>query len=243
MNACVIIPARFKSTRLPGKPLLELLGKPMIIWVAEIASRAVGINNVYIATDDKRIASLVNQSGFKYIMTSTLALTGTDRVAEAANKLNYETIVNVQGDEPLISHEDVIECIKYKNKYPKAVINAYNKIQDIQNPINLNIPKVIINEADYLVYMSRSLIPGFKDIHNKPIEYKKQVCIYGYNQKELRQFLEFGRKSKLEEVEDIEILRFLEFGSPIKMFKAKKDSLAVDVKEDIALVEQELKTE
>tara|TARA_Y100001968_G_C19414584_1_gene748284 strand:+ start:644 stop:1384 length:741 start_codon:yes stop_codon:yes gene_type:complete len=241
MKSCVIIPARYKSSRFPGKPLVELLGKPMILWVAEIAAQAVGMKNVYVATDDIRISNLVDSNGYKYILTSESALTGTDRVAEASYNLDYDFFINVQGDEPLIAPKDIIKCIKYKEINPNCVINAYNYIKLDKEKSSINIPKVITNESEQLVYISRSLIPGFKNLNFKPDSYKRQVCIYGYNQAELKSFLDFGRKSNLEEIEDIEILRFLEFNSIIKMFRASNNSFAVDVKQDVKLVENELK--
>ena len=238
MEACVIIPARYDSSRLPGKPLVNLLDKPMILWVAEIAAKAVGRENVFIATDDVRISNLVSKEGYKYIFTSQLALTGTDRVAEASLQLNYDIIINVQGDEPLISPVDIQECIHQKSKFPQYIINSYNLITPKENKNSKNIPKVVINESDILLYISRSLIPGFKLSNYDFSEYKKQVCIYGYSKKELEAFLSFGRKSELEKYEDIEILRFFELGYSIKMFKSISDSLAVDVKEDIPQVEK-----
>ena len=241
MRSCVIIPARYKSTRLPGKPLIALLGKPMIIWVAEIASKAVGLSNVFIATDDNRIANEVNKKGYKYIMTSSSSLTGTDRVAEASLGLNYDIYINVQGDEPLLSPKDILRCIDHKIKYKDHIINSYNLIHKNQDAKSKNIPKVVINNAEDLIYISRSLVPGFKDLKSKINSYLKQICIYGYNRKELLNFLNFGGKSEIEESEDIEILRFFELGHPIKMFKADNDSLSVDVVEDIKKVERELR--
>ena len=241
MRYCVVIPARYKSSRLPGKPLISLLGKPMIIWVAEIASQAVGLSNVFIATDDNRIANEVNQKGYKHIMTSSSCLTGTDRVAEASLRLNYDIYINVQGDEPLVSPKDILRCIDNKIKYKDHIINSYNLINENQDPGSINIPKVVINNSEDLIYISRSLVPGFKDLSSKTDSYLKQVCIYGYNKSELSSFFGFGGKSKLEKSEDIEILRFFELDHPIKMFKAHNNSLSVDVVEDIEKVERELR--
>ena len=237
MKCCVVIPARYKSSRLPGKPLLNILGKKLIIRVSEIASEAVGIENVFIATDDKRIANTVNDAGYKFIMTSESALTGTDRVAEAAQKLDYEVIVNVQGDEPLLNPVDIKKCIFLKERYPNEIINAFNFIDDDLDPKNINIPKVVLNESNNLIYISRSLIPGIKGKESFPNKYKKQVCIYGYSRKQLQSFLEFGRKSELEFTEDIEILRFLEIDQKIRMFQASDGSVAIDVEDDISIVE------
>src|SRR5690606_27506517 len=103
MRTVVIIPARFASSRYPGKPLVPLLGKPMILWVAELSAKAVGLENVYIATEDNRIAEVVVAAGFQAVMTSGRALTGTDRLAEAAEQIEADIFINVQGDEPLVN--------------------------------------------------------------------------------------------------------------------------------------------
>ena len=241
MKSCVIIPARYKSSRLPGKPLINLLGKTMIVRVADIAAKAVGIENVFVATDNMKIANTVNDAGYKFIMTSENALTGTDRVAEAAKKINYQIIINVQGDEPLLNPEDIKKCIYLKEKYPNEIINAFNFIDDNVDPKNINIPKVIVNESNNLIYISRSLIPGFKKKNLRFRKFKKQVCIYGYTPKQLQSFLEFGRKSELEVAEDIEILRFLELDQKIRMYKASDRSVAIDVEEDIPIVKNLLR--
>lgn len=242
MNKSVIgiIPARFKSTRLPGKPLINLLGKPMIIWVAEIASKALGIDNVYVATDDNRISSIVNQYGFKSIMTSECHETGTDRLAEVARTIKADYYINIQGDEPTIDPNDIIKVVEEKKHYPDHIINAYTELADNEDPYNENIPKVIVNESNDLVYMSRLPIPGFKDIKNKPLKYFKQVCIYAFTSEELEAFHLFGRKSIIEKSEDIEILRFFDLKMPIKMIGVDKGTYAVDRIEDIALVESKL---
>ena len=153
MKACVIIPARFSSSRFPGKPLEKLLGKPMILWVAEVSSKAVGDKNVYIATDDERIYHTVKSAGFGALMTSNNALTGTDRVAEASKALDYDIFINVQGDEPLIDYNDIRKCIDLKFKYPDYVINGFSKITSKENPSSINIPKVVTNEKNFMLYL------------------------------------------------------------------------------------------
>lgn len=233
MKACVIIPARYASSRFPGKPLVPLLGKPMILWVAELSARAVGKEHVYVSTEDARIASVVKHAGFSPLMTSPNALTGTDRVAEAAKLINYDIYVNVQGDEPLINPDDIRHCIKLKEIKPDAVVNGFCWIAKNENPESVNIPKVIMSEAGKLIYMSRKLLPGFKDDQNAPTRYAKQVCIYGFDLKQLGDYSEFGRKSTLEKHEDIEILRFFELGTDVFMYECSPGSLAVDVPEDI----------
>ena len=240
MKSCVIIPARFKSSRFPGKPLVKLLNKEMIIWVAELAAKAVGKSNVFIATDNLNISQKAEEYGFNFIMTSSDLLTGTDRVAAAAKNLNYDIFVNVQGDEPLIDPKDILKSIDLKKKYPSSIINSFCYLKKDEDPHNKNIPKVITNEENNLIYISRAVIPSSKSEALENFNYKKQVCIYSYFGQELDQFLSFGRKSLIENIEDIEILRFLEFGKKIKMFETTKSSLAVDVKSDVQRVEAEL---
>ena len=108
MKTVIIIPARFKSSRFPGKPLTSILGKPMILWVAEICAKALPIEFVYIATDDLRIKEVVEEAGFNVVMTSKKALTGTDRIADAANQIDADIYINVQGDEPLLDPNDIL---------------------------------------------------------------------------------------------------------------------------------------
>ena len=240
MKACVIIPARFYSSRFPGKPITKLNGKEMILWVAENCSKAVNSKNVYIATDDKRISEIVIKKGFQVILTPSDLLTGTDRVAEASKKLDYDIFVNVQGDEPLVDYKDIIKAINLKRKFPEYVINSFCPIGQNEKPENKNLPKVAITEDNNLIYISRSIIPqSKKDLSN--FVFKKQVCIYAFSRNDLKQFLSYGRKSEIEKIEDIEILRFFELGINIKMYEASKSSLAVDIPEDVQLVEQELR--
>ena len=125
MRTVIIIPARFQSSRFPGKPLVPLLGKPMILWVAELCAKALPKQDVYIATEDQRIADVVEEAGFNAIMTSDKALTGTDRLAEAAAKIDADIYLNVQGDEPLLDPQDILNVLAFKKRYPNDVINGY----------------------------------------------------------------------------------------------------------------------
>ena len=240
MKACVIIPARYKSSRFPGKPLAKLLNKEMIIWVAELSASAVGKKNVFVATDDIRISNKVQEYGFNSIMTSSDLLTGTDRVAEASTNLDYDVFVNVQGDEPLIDPKDILKSIELKKKFPSAVINSFCYLSKEENPCNKNIPKLVTNTNNDLIYISRAVIPNSKSDSQENIFFKKQVCIYSYFKNELEAFFSIKKKSFIENIEDIEILRFFEIGKTIKMFEASKSSLAVDVFSDIEKVEREL---
>lgn len=237
MKTIIVIPARFKSTRFPGKPLVKLLGKPMIQWVAELSAKAVGVENVYIATDDDTIAQTVTQLGYQSVMTSENCLTGTDRLAEVAQKVEADIYVNVQGDEPLVNPEDILKVIETKKTFPNEVINGYAVIGKDEDPASVNIPKVIFAEDKRLVYMSRQVIPGFKEQKKAPPEFYKQVCIYAFNRQELLDYGRYGRKSTLEGFEDIEIIRFLEWGQLIRMVQTRPGSLAVDAPDDVRPVE------
>ena len=240
MKAVIIIPARYKSTRFPGKPLTPILGKPMILWVAELCSEVLPAKCVYIATEDFQIKEVVEKAGFNVVMTSDKCPTGTDRIAEAANQIEADIYINVQGDEPILSPADILTIIETKKMHPNEVINGYSKIGDNEDPESVNIPKVIFNENKQMVYMSRHLLPGSKTIDFVPPHYYKQVCIYAFNKQELIDYAEFGRKGTLESYEDIEILRFLDIGVNIRVVETQSVSLAVDVPEDVIRVEEEI---
>jgi 3-deoxy-manno-octulosonate cytidylyltransferase (CMP-KDO synthetase) len=241
LKTIIVIPARYKSTRFPGKPLIKLLGKPMIQWVAELSSRAIGQENVYIATENNKIFSTVVKLGFKAIMTSKNCLTGTDRLAEVAKKIKADIYVNVQGDEPLVDPKDIQKIINTKKKYNDEVINAYTIIKKDEKPSSINIPKVIFTENKRLIYISRKAIPGFKEKKNKTSIYYKQVCIYAYNRKELIKYGNYGRKSRIEQAEDIEILRFFEWRKSIRLIQTSSGTLAVDDPKDVKKVEEALR--
>lgn len=241
MKSVVLIPARYKSSRFPGKPLFPLLGKPMVLWVAALSAQAVGQDNVIVATEDQRIFDVVKHAGFRAVMTSDNALTGTDRLAEAAESIPADFYINVQGDEPALDPMDICRIRDYKIANRNSVINGYCWIGENEDPQSVNIPKVIANECGDLIYMSRCALPGYKDVRLAPQRYRKQVCIYAFTLDELRAFRGFGRKSEIESCEDIEILRFLELGIAVKMVETSGGSLAVDVPDDVPQVEAALK--
>ena len=240
MRTVAVIPARYASSRYPGKPLVPLLDKPMILWVAELAAEALGADNVYVATEDTRIAEVVEKAGFRTVMTSDQAPTGTDRLAEAAEKIDADLYINVQGDEPLVNPEDILKVRDAKTAHPTHVVNGYTWLSPEEEPANINIPKVATTESDQLVYMSRNPLPGHKEAKKAPEGYKKQVCIYAFTREELAAFAGFGRKSTLEASEDIEIIRFFDLGIPVLMVETGSGSLAVDVPEDVKPVEKAL---
>ena len=234
-KVAVVIPARHKSSRFPGKPLAKIKGKEMILWVAEIAEKAIGKENVYIATENEEIVDVVKGSGYKVVLTSDSCPTGTDRVAEAAMEIDADIIINIQGDEPMLDPSDIQKVIDYKMCYPDHIVNcmAYlNKHEDVEDK---KIPKVITSLEDELIYISRNPIPGTKNGNGS--NPKKQVCIYGFNREHLTQFAGMSKKTPLEFEEDIEVIRFLEMGHKVKMVMLDGQSHAVDYPEDIEIVE------
>ena len=239
MKIVGVIPARYKSSRFPGKPLIRLNGIPMIIRVARIVEMALGKENTYVATDDKQIKNLVEDYGYNAVMTSENCLTGTDRVYDFSLKIDADIYINVQGDEPLIDYTDIIKIVEAKKSNFNFVINGMCRLTNNENPTNINIPKVITNKDNVLIYMSRLPIPGSINLKDKKV-YKKQVCIYAFNRFELDQFGLQTEKSEFERFEDIEILRFFDLNIPIKMIETKKSSLSLDVIEDVIKVEQVL---
>ena len=231
MKPCIIIPARYKSSRFPGKPLVMINGQALVVRVARIAQNVLPPNDVYVATDNDQIANLCEINSINAIMTSSNHETGTDRIAEVAMKLPYDYFINLQGDEPTVEPKDISSCIKYGKEYPNHVINFYHPIKDA-DPSSNSIPKVVFNESNDLIYISRSLIPGNKENLNSPILYNRQVCIYGFNHYHLNAYKSISR-SKIEKAEDIEILRFFDLSIPIKIFLSKKCGPAVDYPNDI----------
>ncbi len=227
----VLIPARYQSSRFPGKPLVDICGKPMIEHVWQRCCQAVGADKVFIATDDDDIATAVTNFGGQFIMTSENCLTGTDRLAEANQQLNCDFIINVQGDEPLINPEDIRSVIKEYLSNPEQVVNAMCKIDSQEEFNSLNVPKVVCNTDSSLLYMSRAGVPLSKE--GQFISAYKQVCIYAFSKTHLELFYASSKKSPLEAIEDIEILRFLEQGIGVKMVEVAQGSLAVDVPSDV----------
>lgn len=236
MKITIIIPARYGSSRFRGKPLVKILGKEMVLRVADICKKVKNAR-VIIATDSKKIANIVKKNGYDFIFTSKNCLTGTDRVAEASQKIRSKIYINVQGDEPTINPKDITKVINTKKKFPNHVICGYGKIHKFENPKSINLPKVVVNSKDELIYISRALVPGAKK-SNKNIKYYKQVCIYAFNAKQLKKFYSAKKKSTLESMEDIEILRFFDLDEKIKMVKLNSNSVAVDEIEDVKKAEK-----
>tara|TARA_B100000073_G_C23738093_1_gene572883 strand:+ start:1535 stop:2578 length:1044 start_codon:yes stop_codon:yes gene_type:complete len=238
----VVIPARYKSTRFPGKPIVEIDGIPMVIRVAQQATKAVGKENVYIATESGIISDLVYNYDYNVILTSSSCLTGTDRVAEASLQLDSDIIVNVQGDEPMVNPDTILKVIEEKKKFPNSMITAVSRVDSREVFDDKNIVKFVFDEKNNLLYTSRSGIPGNK---NDEFMYGySHVAVYAFNKEDLTKFYHYGivnGKSKLEWIEDVEILRFLEIGHNVKIVEVSDVGWSVDIPSDVKKVERLLK--
>ena len=238
LNIVAIIPARFSSTRLPAKPLVDLCGKPMIQHVVEQTRQARSINRVIVATDDERIASVVHQFGAEAIMTPTTIRSGSDRIAYAARSLtDVGIIVNVQGDEPLIVPQMIDQAVRPLVEDESIQVGTLVKrISSSDELINPNTVKVVIDEKGYGVYFSRAPIPYLRDSiemnkwHERYLYYK-HIGLYVFRKDFLLQFASW-EESTLEKVEKLEQLRIIEHGYKIKTAVTEYDSVPVDTPED-----------
>lgn len=230
MKYAVVIPARYQSSRFPGKPLVDICGKPMIQHVWEKCCKAVSREQVYIATDSDKISKVVKEFGGQVVMTSSDCLTGTDRLAEANLTLDCDFLVNVQGDEPVIDPENIKKVISLYQETGN-ITNAYSEIKTEKEFRSFTVPKVVVSKGGQLLYMSRSPIPLSKD--NQFHKAYKQVCVYAFGREDLVFFSSLKEKTPVEEIEDIEILRFLESDIAVSMVEVPSGTLAVDVPSDV----------
>ena len=238
MKYAIIIPARFKSKRLIGKPLLKINGLPMIIRTVNQCKKVVKNKYIFVATDNDKIKKVCQKNNINVIMTSKSCLTGTDRVYEASKKINADVYINLQGDEPLFNPIDIKKIINYSKKFPKDIWTGYCEIKSNSMFRSLNIPKVVFSENKDLMYASRSPIPMSKK--NKFVIGYRQVCIYAFPKESLKKFFS-KKKSKKEAIEDIEYLRFIEKGINVKCVKLTNKSIAVDTPEDLKKVKEIIK--
>lgn len=235
-----VIPARFKSSRFEGKPLCMINNIPMIKRTYLQAKKSTLLDHLIVATDDKRISNYCLSENIPVIMTSENCLTGTDRIAQVAQQEHYDLYVNIQGDEPVIDPKSIDEVVSEYKKYRDHYIayNLYKHITDKEEIAQNTIIKVIVNEKDELLYMSRLGIPFNKS--KTEASYKKQVCVYGFTKQALELFSSQS-KTVNEKFEDIEILRFVDLGYKVKMKETSVNSIAVDIPDDVKKVEKFLK--
>jgi 3-deoxy-manno-octulosonate cytidylyltransferase (CMP-KDO synthetase) len=236
MNYVVIIPARYESSRFQGKPLINLSGTPMIVRTYRQCIKASPPERVFVATDHERVKDVCEQHGAQVLMTSKACLTGTDRVAECARQLDADVFVNVQGDEPIFDSRDITTLIDAAQRYPEEVLNGVCNLYDEDQYRSGSIPKAVMRLDGHLLYMSRSEIPSTKG--RAFVKSWRQVCAYVFPRRALEAFARHGKKTPLEGIEDIEILRFLELGWNVRMVPLSSQSLSVDTPEDVTRVEQ-----
>ncbi|MCE8009734.1 3-deoxy-manno-octulosonate cytidylyltransferase [Aestuariivita sp.] len=230
----VVIPARLGSSRLARKPLADIGGKSMIQHTYERALEAVPADKVYVATDSTEITEACAGFGAQAVMTSTACLTGTDRIAEFAEKIPADLYINLQGDEPLMEPVSITRVLEASLAAPDQIVNGWAWIESEEEYRSRSIPKVVLREDGRMMYMSRSPIPGTKS--DAFVFSRKQICVYGFPRDALRAFAERGAKTAHEEAEDIEILRFAEMGWDISMIELPGSSIAVDTPADLERV-------
>lgn len=237
----VVIPARYASTRLPGKPLLDIGGRPMIQWVIDAASRS-GADEVLVATDDERIAAAAvdprNASRSLAVMTSVDHLSGTDRIAEVAALRQWSDrtiVVNVQGDEPLIDPRAITEAVQPFSDPSVPMTTLYRRITKPSELANPNVVKVVLDRGGFALYFSRAPIPHARDPRGGWPPLYKHIGLYAYRRSVLL-VLASLEPTPLERAESLEQLRALEHGIRIKAVETAYDSIGVDTPEDLEQV-------
>ncbi|MBI3500706.1 MAG: 3-deoxy-manno-octulosonate cytidylyltransferase [Bacteroidetes bacterium] len=239
MKILGIIPARYASTRFPGKPLADVKGKPMIQRVYEQAKKCKALSEIIVATDDKRIEAAVKKFKGKVVLTSAKHESGTDRCYEALKKIgekNFDAVINIQGDEPFINPEQISKVANCFKDATVQIATLIKKLESIHELTNHNAIKVIVNKNKEAIYFSRTAIPYYRgeDFSEWPKlhTYYKHIGIYGYRTDVLAQITKLERSS-LEIAESLEQLRWLENGYKIKVELTENESYSIDTPEDL----------
>ena len=248
MKFVAIIPARYGSTRFPGKPLASLCGKPIIQWVYQRVSSIVA--NAYVATDDERIYQAVEAFGGKALMTSPNHKSGTDRCWEAVSQLgteNFDVVINVQGDEPFILAEHIEKlqgCFTNPETHIATLVKPFSEDNSIEALLNPNSPKVVMGKDMQALYFSRSVIPYLRNIDQsewlRSHTFYKHIGIYAYRTDVLRAITQL-QPSTLELAESLEQLRWLENGYRIQVAVTNQETIGIDTPQDLTRAEEFLK--
>lgn len=242
MQAIGVIPARYKSTRFPGKVLANIFNRPLIQYVYEEALKATTLEELIVATDDERILKAVESFGGRAVMTAKEHKSGTDRLREVVNPIDTQIVVNIQADEPMIHFsmiDELVNCLSQEPSIPMAtLIHKIEDMQDLQNP---NIVKVVKDTNNFALYFSRSSIPHLRASapRSQPISFYKHLGIYAYTKDFLFAFTNFPI-GDLERSEKLEQLRALEHGYRIKLIETTFDTVGVDTPEDLEKVKQKM---
>jgi len=242
MRVVAVIPARYASSRFPGKALAEIAGKPMVQHVAERAAQAKTVGWVLVATDDERIAAAVRAYGTEAVLTSPSHPSGTDRIAEAIREIPCDLVVNVQGDEPLLPPEMVDEAVEpFSAESALEMGTVCRVIEDARDLTDPNVVKVVRDLQGYALYFTRSPVPhtreGQRRAGARPC---KHIGLYVYRRDFLFRFTAW-KPTPLEEAERLEQLRALEHGVRIRVVETRHDSVGVDTPDDLARVQRLLK--
>lgn len=247
MKTVVIIPARLGSSRLPRKVILDICGKPMVQYVYEVAKKAKGITDVYIATDSLEVEAICKKFTENIIMTNETHQSGTDRLAEAVEMIECDNIINVQGDEPLMDAHLITQLAEVLNDPTNDMVSAMHTIKttaELQSP---NAVKVTVDKNSNALYFSRSIIPHHRDEwetllnHHitipSPLKFYKHIGIYGYKKSFLQEYASM-EQTYLEKLEKLEQLRVLENGYKINMIETEYEPVGVDVLADLEKVRE-----
>ena len=238
MKIAAIIPARYNSTRFPGKPLAILGKNPIIQHVYERTKNSGIFDEIIVATDDQRIFDAVENFGGKVVFTSPKHKSGTDRVAEVCSKLDCDIIVNIQGDEPFILEKPLLKLISVFENKEIEVASLMHKIQkNVNNPNNV---KVVCDKDNFALYFSRAAIPFPRDSEATKISYYKHIGVYAFRKEILMRFVQLP-VGKLERIEKLEQLRLLENGIKIKMVETDYRGIGIDTPADLREAEKILK--
>ena len=233
-----VIPARYQSSRLPGKPLKDIHGKPMIYWVAKRVEASI-LTEYYVATDDDRIFDTCQKYSIPCIMTSSKCINGTERVAEVATKIKADYYVNIQGDEPCIEIDAINEVVSSLQKFDQVnFIQAVSKMTDQGAVMDDSVVKVAISENNEVLYYSRLPIPYSRGENNlNEATHYRCLGLYLYSRRFLSKYA-LMNVTKLESIEHIEQLRVLENGIVINAVEVKDDGISVDTVNDLAKVRE-----
>lgn len=232
-RAIAVIPSRYQSSRFPGKPLADICGKPMLWWVYHQANKASLLDDVIVATDDERIAEVCKKYDMKYIMTSQNHDTPTSRIYEVSKQIDSDLYVFVGGDEPLIDPATIDLVVSQAKQSENEVTHAMTKIKTAPEVIDFTNIKVVVSSEGYLLYTTRSPLPFPKG--GLDFEYTKFVGI-GVFTKTALQFYNDTPKSKLEKIEECDLLRFVDKFIPVKMVEVNCRNVSVDTPKDLEAV-------
>ncbi len=238
----VVIPARYASTRFPGKALADLGGRSVLRRCYEQVAKVVATDDIIVATDDQRIVTECARYEMRSIITSAACLTGTDRVAEVAQRIAAPWYINVQGDEPFLNPDGLRQLIRFTETASAdlSIINACAPISLEADFRSVTVPKVVRDMSGNLLYISRAAIPTTKSLEFRGAF--RQVGLYAFRAEALHQFAKQPDKTPLETLEDVEILRFLELGFRVAMIEVQENGIAIDTPEDLERAKQFLAT-